>query len=369
MPGLAAITMQQTFFAGYSHRLDDAVTDLAVVPGDDAVIAGTASGRLYRFDRNGTPISDWPAHDGGVIRLRPQPECDGSIASAGEDGRVVLWDCGNATQTTCLLDEKGWVEHLEWTPDGSVLAVAARKTLSLWKGADALGMWFDAKRQILAMAWAPDGRRLATASNKGLYLWRVGHKADDAAEPERLLSFPGAPVSVAWQPNGRALAVGTQDGFLQVWRAGLHGRGRGDSSARQLTMKGYASKVTCLSWHPTRAMIASAGGNDVVLWHLPSGTGGAKGQPLRHHAATITALRWSPDGRFLASGDRAGRLSLWNSAGDIVFTQNVQHEITVLHWQSNGTVLLAGDITGGLHRLTHVDATAAASDMPAGEPS
>ena len=355
MPGLAAIERRLPFSAGKSHHLDDAITDLAGAADDSWLIAGTASGRLIRFDGAGSTVNGWQAHDGGVIRICPQPDSDGRVASAGEDGRVVLWDSTDASETTCLLDEKGWVEHLEWTPDGSILAVAARKTLSLWSGADALGMWFDAKRQILAMAWAPDGRRLATASNKGLYLWRVGRDEGDTPEPVRLLSFPGAPVSVAWQPNGRALGVGTQDGFLQVWRAGGIERGRRSDSAKQLTMKGYPSKVACLSWHPTLPTIASAGGSDVVLWRLPSGAGSAKGQPLRHHAATVTALQWAPDGAFLASGDRAGRLCIWNAAGEAVFSQNFRHEITVLHWQSNSTVLMAGDIEGGLHRLEYTE--------------
>ncbi|MCB1800303.1 MAG: WD40 repeat domain-containing protein [Gammaproteobacteria bacterium] len=353
MPGLAAIERRLPFSLVGSRRLDDAITDLAGAADDSWLMAGTASGRLTRLGGSGEPLDEWQAHDGGVIRIRPQPDGSGRIASAGEDGRVILWDSSTASEITCLLDGKGWVEHLEWTPDGSVLAVAARKTLSLWKGAEALGMWFDAKRQILAMAWAPDGRRLATAANKGLFLWRVGSDAEDAAEPVRLLSFPGAPVSVAWQPDGRALAVGTQDGFLQVWRAsGIGGNGHGES-AKQLTMKGYPSKVACLSWHPTRPTIASAGGNDVVLWQLPKGTGGAKGQPLRHHGAVITALKWSPDGSFLASGDRSGRLCIWNAAGEAVFSQNVKHEITVLHWHASGAVLTAGDVTGGVHRLEH----------------
>jgi WD40 repeat protein len=227
-------------------------------------------------------------------------------------------------------------------------------------------MWYDAKRQILAMAWAPDGRRLATASNKGLYLWRLGRDAGNAEEPEQLLSFPGAPVSVAWQPNGRALAVGTQDGFLQVWRTSLAGQGPGKGGAKQLTMKGYTSKVACLSWHPTQPTIASAGGNDVVLWRLPRGNGGAKGQPLRHHAATVTALKWSPDGRFLASGDRAGRLCIWDADGAVVFTQNLKHEVTVLHWYSNSNVLLTGDIAGGVHRLGRVDSAIDKQQPPTG---
>ena len=209
MSGLAAIECHQPFTVDISNRLDDAITDLAGARDDSWFIAGTAAGELVRLDRTGRPVKALQAHDGGVIRIRPQPASNASIASAGEDGRVVLWDSAETSETTCLLSEKGWVEHLEWTPDGSVLAVAARKTLSLWKGDDTLGMWFDAKRQILAMAWAPDGQRLATASNKGLYLWRVGREGSDAAEPVHLLSFPGAPVSVAWQPNGHAPASQT----------------------------------------------------------------------------------------------------------------------------------------------------------------
>ncbi len=355
MSGLASSERRQAFAVGASYRLDDAVTDLAGAEDDTWQIAGTASGRLVRFDGSGRPVSDWQAHEGGVIRIRPQPDSNGRIASAGEDGRVVLWDCTNASETTCLLDEKGWVEHLEWTSDGTLLAVAARKTLSLWKGADPLGMWFDAKRRILAMAWAPGGRRLATASNKGLYLWQVGSTKDDAGEPTQLLSFPGAPVSVAWQPNGCALGVGTQDGFLQIWRAGGSERGPGHGAARQLTMKGYPSKVACLAWHPTLATIATAGGSDVVLWQLPREGGSAKGRPLRHHTTTVTALQWAPDGKLLASGDRAGGLCIWNAAGEAVFSQAFTHEITVLRWQSNSGALTVGDIEGGLHRLDPVD--------------
>lgn len=352
MPGLAAIEMRQPFTVGPSHRLDDAVTDLAGA-NDTWLVAGTASGRLTRFDHEGNPTRSWQAHDGGVIRIRPKPDRTDQVASAGEDGRVLIWDCETASETTCLVDGKGWVEHLEWTPDGRVLAVAAGKTLSLWKGADALGMWFDARRQILAMAWAPDGRRLATASNKGLFLWRIGSDDSETGEPEQLLAFPGAPVSVAWQPNGQALGVGTQDGFLQVWRAAGISADGDPASARQLTMKGYPAKVACLSWHPTEATIATAGGNDVVLWRLPRSGGGAKGQPLRHHAATVTTLQWSPDGRFLASGDRAGRLCIWNAHAEPVFSQDLRHEITVLRWSAIGNTLVAGDVSGGLHRFGH----------------
>lgn len=362
MPGLAAIDRRQPFSIGASHLLDDAVTDVAIEAKGHWLVAGTASGTVLRFDRGGRQIGRWQAHGGGVIRLRLQPGKPDTLATTGEDGRVVLWGCADGTELGCLLDERGWVEHLAWTPDGDVLAVAARKTLSLWKGVDPLGMWYDAKRHILAMAWAPDGRRLATAANKGLYLWRLGKSTDEGADPAQLLSFPGAPVSVAWQPNGRALGVGTQDGFLQIWRSSGLGQAGAPNRASQLTMKGYPSKVSCLSWHPSRPLIASAGGPDVVLWHLPRSSGGAKGQPLRHHASTITALHWSPDGSFLASGDRGGRLCIWNAKGEPLFTQTFDDEITVLQWLPDSRQLLVGDTGGGLCFLNHFDTNADAPD-------
>jgi WD40 repeat protein len=116
-------------------------------------------------------------------------------------------------------------------------------------------------------------------------------------------------------------------------------------------MKGYPSKVSCLSWHPTRPAVASAGGADVVVWQLPNGKGQAQAQPLRQLSATVTALEWADDGEFLAAGDRSGRVCIWNHRGEPVYTLNFEHEITVLRWKPGGCALLIGDTSGGLHLL------------------
>lgn len=313
MPGLAAVDTTPAFEAGWALSLDDAVSALQWTPDGSALLVGSADGRLRRVTRNGITQSDWRGHLGGVTRLQLRPGVPETLASAGEDGKVLLWDCRQGRQTAQLSEESNWVEQLEWTPDGKVLATAAGRTISLWRERESLGVWYDGRRQVLAMAWAPDGRRLATASNKGLYLWRLDTAGNSCTEPMQLLTFPGAPVSVAWQKKGRALAVGTQDSFLQIWRQGGQARGpRSQGAASQLTMRGYPGKVSCLAWHPERPLIATAGGPEVVLWTLPNNRKAAAGQPLRHHQKTITALAWSEDGRLLAAGDREGRLSIWS---------------------------------------------------------
>jgi len=351
MPSLATVNAVPAFDLRNSAQLGDAVSDLAWLADGREAAVGSADGMLHRLDSDGRLLHSWQGHTGGVTRVCPQPGERRRLASAGEDGRVVLWRTDGPTAEATLSDESDWIEHLAWTPDGRVLAAAARKTISLWRGSEPLGMWYDARRHVLGMDWAPDSRRLATAANKGLYLWRLGEKACSNTEPVELLSFPGAPVAVAWQPNGRALALGTQDGFLQIWQPG-----GASSKAKQLTMRGYPSKVNCLAWHPRRPRLATAGGPDIVLWDLPGNQGGARGKPLRHHQSTVTAVDWADDGSLLASADRSGRLCIWDGQGDLIFTHKFFDEISVLQWQPGHAALIAGDTAGGLHTiLRHPD--------------
>lgn len=302
---------------------------------DDAggLWSACADGWIRRHGMDGNEHCAWEAHDGGVTRLCPQPGSE-RLASAGEDGKVRLWDA-DGTLVETLAEESGWVEHLAYSDDGRMLAAAAGASIHLWRDDESLGVWYQAGRSVLALAWAPDGQRLATAANKGLDLWRVGGQT-----PVRLLEFPGAPVSLAWQPHGRALAVGTQDGFLQVWRQGGSTRAGG-----QLTMRGYPAKVTCLDWHPSASRIATAGGRDVVMWEIPA-KGGGTPTPLRLHRAPVTALAHAPDGEGLVSASRDGQVCLWSRSGQPLSTLSLAAEVSCAAWSPDGGALALGCTDG-----------------------
>jgi WD40 repeat protein len=312
-------------------ELDDAIVDLCWDDGG-TFYAGLANGSIFNVSVEGNVLKHWKAHEGAVQRICINP--DGrSFASAGEDGRVLYWDKFKQ-ETLELANEPVWVEQLEWSSTGEVLAASAGKTIFLWRGTESIGAWYDARRHVQAMSWSPSSPKLATATNKGLYLWQMGDE-----EPVELLAFPGAAVSVSWKPDGDALAVGTQDGFLQIWRQGKK------EGARQLTMSGYPGKVNCLDWHPSANKIVTAGGKDVVIWDMTE-PGKKKALPVSVHQSTVTAVQYAPDGETIVSADRTGQVFLLDQSGKPLALFESGAEVTTLAWASDGLSFLVGNIEG-----------------------
>jgi len=334
---LAVLADTNLLDLSWSRTLSGTVTDLAWSADAASLLAGCGDGSLQRISNDGAALTSWQGHAAGVTRLQPRPGSDRCLASAGEDGRVVLWDSAGGVAQAVLAEQGGRVEQLAWSRDGRLLAAAASKSISLWHGEQSLGIWYDSCRRILNMAWALDGERLAAATDKGLYLWRC-----DGSDLIKLHSLPGAATMVAWQPHGQTLAAGTQDGFLQVW----HLQADDNGQAEPLTLRSHPGSVARLAWHPARPLLATAAGPELMLWDLPP-AGSAAGRSLRQHRRPITAMAWSPDGRCLASADQAGRLCLWDSRGALLSNQQLDDAITTLAWRPSGLSLAIGDSSGG----------------------
>ena len=105
---------------------------------------------------------------------------------------------------------------------------------------------------------------------------------------------------MAWSPDGTQLASGGDDSVVRVWEV---------SNGEQLwALEGHTNGVGSLAWSPDGHRLASASAGDdrtTRIWDA------VKGKHLRVLQDYTHEVRWSPDGKMLASGSYSGKVRIW----------------------------------------------------------
>jgi hypothetical protein len=116
-------------------------------------------------------------------------------------------------------------------------------------------------------------------------------------------------LSVAFSPRGGLLASGSSDRTVRLWD--------GRSGQTVLTLGPHAGKVEAVAFSPDGSLLAAATelgdglSGELKIWEIP---GGKLRLDLKGHEDAVNCAAFSPDGRWLASGDRAGRVRVWEVA-------------------------------------------------------
>ncbi len=196
---------------------------------------------------------------------------------------------------------------------------------------------------VIGLEWSDDGAWLAAASAAG----PIPLYAPDGARRGQLPGHENGSNAIAWQPGTALLASGGQDGAVKLWdgAAAQHvataalGRpwiehlgwrpGAGPpvlaaASGRRLAFVDPAAVVrfapeeapktlTALAWHPAGSSLAAACFGAVRLYD-PDG----KAAPREFaYGNGIQTLAWSPDGRWLVSGNQDPSVHLWMPESDV----------------------------------------------------
>ncbi|XP_064615021.1 cell division cycle protein 20 homolog [Liolophura sinensis] len=119
-------------------------------------------------------------------------------------------------------------------------------------------------------------------------------------------------TSVSWIKEGNILAVGTSDAVVELW----------DVEERKLvrSMGGHAARIGSLSWN---SHILSSGCRTGAIHHHDVRIADHQVANLVSHTQEICGLKWSPDGRYLASGGNDNLVSIWEP--------NLGQNVTPLH--------------------------------------
>ena len=276
-------------------------------------------------------------HALGTLAIAWQPGSR-TIASSGQDSAVMLWNADAAAPAKLLSSGRTWTEHLAYAPDGK-LAAASGKTLLIWsREAEQIGAPAPHASTIAAIAWDASGRELAAATNRAMWV----HRIEPAPGTAHAHEVSAACLTAAYSPNGRMLASGMQDGAVHLWYR---------SAARDSHMRGYGARVALTRWSANSRYLATSAGAQVVVWDCGGkGPEGSTPLELSAHTDRVDCLAYQPGGPWLASGGRDWRVALWwpGKAQAPVDVQPCASEVSVLRWSPDGRFLAVGERGGQL---------------------
>ncbi len=319
------------------------VSGLAFSPDSKRLVTASGQGGLNVWDvGTGRRVFAFKGHKRAVLGVAYSP--DGKrLASSDQDGEVAVWDA-TAANTAAIPSPNGPVQSLALSADGKrlfggigngqvrawdastgeelgafgaalfgrhVVAAHPKGTQVVTQGIPlALEVWCPRNGKllyrkplcdgsILAAAYHPDGTRFATAGRDGSV--RIWSSAD--FKPLSRLQGKGMGFGISYSSQGKHLALRNSEG-VQVWDAAT---GRLEAELPDPT--DYVGPV---AFSPDGRHIACGNKAGIVtIWGLESRRPPRR---LRGHTGWVSGLAYSPDGKRLASCSHDKSVKVWDSA-------------------------------------------------------
>ncbi len=205
--------------------------------------------------------------------------------------------------------------------------------------------------QINRIAWSPDGQFLASASNdKTIRLWNV-----DTGKPTVILTGHSHKVNcIVWSTNSQELVSASSDGTIAFWETYT-----GKQIIKLVVHKSlpienaweaqdWAKMVIGIAWSPDSSIIAYNTDNNILLMKA---TSQETIQTLKGHKNRVWSLRWSPNGKILASGSTDQTIKLWNpNNGKIIWDiKDLKSPVVNVAWAPQGTLLISASKDSTIH--------------------
>ena len=317
-------------------------------------------------------------HSYGITDIAFSPDGQ-TLISSSKDATIRLWN-SQTGNLKGILSEKKAVSAIAFSPDGELLASSETygNTIRLWnfkKRQHAVTLTGD-MNSVRSLAFSPDGEMLASGSGDAtILIWEL-----KTCKTKKILTgHTGNVDRLAFSPDAETLISGSWDGSIRLWDTrtwkirktfnsgikylSLALSPNGDTLAKayengtiqfcdvktghhKATITGYMPGKSSLSGYSRNSLAFSPDGKKLLtsvgqLWDVKTGQQQTlTTEGLRNHAPIV----FSPDGKIIASGNKAGVIYLWYASTGVPRTILTGHsdEIACLAFSPDGKILASG---------------------------
>ena len=296
--------------------------------GSVAAVAFSADGRVLATASDDGSVDVWDVptaslretfdgHAAAALGLQFSPD-GATLYSGSSDGSVIVWDvrgdrrlgqpfrfaptpaAGEGPQTP---PTQGAATAVAASPDSTHFATSpGPNRVTLWRSRD-LAVVAELRGpcgDISSLAYSHDGRLLAATGNgRATVVWNV-----TTGKIVRRLGPSGARgnLGVAISVDDRLVATAGVDSVLRIYSL---------QTGRRIAAVRGDGTLQDLDFNSNGKLLAAAGqGEHILIWNVKER---ALERTIKQNALILT-LRFSPDGRTIATGDLSGDVNFWDAA-------------------------------------------------------